>query len=498
MAGFDGVEMKILVIDDDPMILGSVGDFLKGQGYQVHLASSGTQGIDAVRQNAYDIVITDVQMPDVDGFEVLREVRRLSPGTETMIITGYRETENAFRAMQEGAFDFFTKPLKVQDLHASLQRTVRFRALRREKDRVQERLNRAGREARQRHGLSAIVGESPTIRAVRQQIRQVSESETTTVLISGETGAGKELVAQAIHYQSARAGAPFVAVDCSSVPEALFESAFYGHEKGAFTDAREARKGHFELADGGTLFLDEIGDMDAGMQVKLLRTLEERRVRPVGGSREIPVDVRVVSATNRDLQKAVAEGRFREDLLYRLNVFSIHAPSLRERAEDILPLAEHFLARYARELRRPIHGITPEAARLLEAHPFPGNVRELRNLMERVAILCRDGRVTPADLRFDSPHEEDATPGVGGASVVREAPRLPYGNRLEQVVRALPDEDLGLAAFEEILVREAFRRSEGNRAQTARLLGISRIALRSRIRKYGLSPEAFQDRDTEQ
>jgi len=475
-------EFTILVIDDDPSILRSLGDFLKGQGYRVTLASCGTEGIEAVRRETYDIVITDVQMPDVDGFEVLREVRRVSPGTETMVITGVRETENAFRAMQEGVFDFFTKPLRVDNLHTSLQRTVRFRALRREKDRIQERLDLAGREARKSHGLSAIVWESPAIRAVREQIRQVSESDATTVLICEETGTGKELVAQAIHYESARAGGPFVAVDCSSVPEALFESAFYGHEKGAFTDARTARKGHFELADRGTLFLDEIGDMDAGMQVKLLRTLEGRRVRPVGGSREIPVDVRVVSATNRDLKKAVAEGRFREELFYRLNVFSIHAPSLRERPEDILPLAEYFLDRYAREMRKPIGGFSPEAVDLLQAHPFPGNIRHLRNLIERAAILCATDQVTPRDLQ-DTDHTYRVgmimNTGIGAGQAGSATPADPAGD--------IPKADaLNLAALERAAICEALRLCEGNKARAAVLLGISRQALLRKLESYNL------------
>ena len=476
-------KLTILVIDDDPSILASVGDFLKGQGYHVRLATTGAEGLTALKKQPYDIVITDVRMPDMDGFDVLREVRQMSQGAEVMIITGYRETENAFRAMQEGAFDFFTKPLKVEDLHASLQRTVRFQSLRREKDRVQARLDRADTEARQRHGLSVIVGEGPAVRTMREKIRQVAAADATTVLVRGETGAGKELVARAIHYESARAGGPFVAVNCSAIPETLFESAFYGHEKGAFTDAREARKGHFELADKGTLFLDEIGDMDAGMQVKLLRTLEERRIRPVGGSREIPVDVRVVSATNRDLQKAVAEGRFREDLLYRLNVFTIHTPSLRERPEDILPLAEFFLDRYARELRKPICGFAPEAVDLLQAHPFPGNVRELRNLIERAAILCATDQVMPGDLH-DTAHtyptgmvmDTGIRPDQAGSA------RPPAGS-----TAGIPQSDtLDLAVLERAAISEALRRCDGNKARASVLLGISRQALLRRMEAHNL------------
>ena len=244
----------------------------------------------------------------------------------------------------------------MRELSASLERTARFHVLRREKERVEERLDRIGAEAREQYGLSAIIGEGPGIRAVKDMIREVSQSDLTTVLISGETGTGKELAARAIHYESGRADGPFVAVDCSAIPGSLLESQFYGHVKGAFTDARQAHQGFFEQADGGTLFLDEIGDMDLGMQAALLRTLQERRVRPLGGSKEIAVNVRVVSATNQDLSGAISEGRFREDLFYRLNTFSIRIPPLRERVEDILPIARHFLEICERDLHKSIEG----------------------------------------------------------------------------------------------------------------------------------------------
>ena len=336
------------------------------------------------------------------------------------------------------------------------------------------------------------MGESRAICEVREQVRQVCQSGDTTVLICGETGTGKELVARAIHTESARAGGPFVPVNCSAVPEALFESEFYGHEQGAFTDARRARKGHFEQADGGTLFLDEIGDMDLGMQRKLLRTLEEKCIRRVGGSREVAVDVRVVSATNRDLSGMVREGVFREDLFYRLNVFTIRVPLLRERLEDILPLAQYFLSRYAEEMRKSIQGFAPEAVALLEAYPFPGNVRELNNTIERAAILCGNGQV-----RAD--HLQDLTAGAGGLSDSRRqtAPACagaPAGRHavpceaegLPATLDVAGVESLNLAALERQAVGEAIRRCDGNQTRAARLLGISRNTLRRRIKAYGL------------
>jgi len=463
------VEMAVLVIDDDPAVLRSIAHFLADRGHRVSQAQSGPAGLEILERDPIDMVITDVKMPGMDGFEVLREVRRISPGTEVIMVTAFGDIENAVRAMREGAFDFFPKPIKMQDLHAALQRTVRFQALRREKDRYRERLDRLGTEARQRYGLSAITGKSPTIQKVRDLIEQVCQTDATSVLVCGETGTGKELVARAIHYESVRTGGPFVAVDCSAIPDSLVESEFYGHVKGAFTDARQHRQGHFVQADGGTLFLDEIGDMDMAAQAKLLRTLEERRIRPVGGSKEIPVDVRVVSATNRDLPEAVSRGAFREDLYYRLNAFTIQIPALRERPEDILPLAEHFLQRYVREMRKPVGEFTPEAASLLEAHPFPGNVRELRNLVERAVILSQTDRVTPDNLEFD---------------------RSLHHTYLQHLISKVQTPDLNLAAIEKAVIRQALLRCGGNQVHAAELLGISRDALRRRMALYGLmNPE---------
>ena len=482
MSGPD-LRMDILVIDDDPKIRSTLETYLKDRGHRVSLAADGEAGLACLRSRPADIAIVDVRMPGMDGFEVLQEARQISPGTDVIIITGYREIENAFRAMREGAFDFFTKPLKVQELSASLQRTTRFRALRREKDRVQERLERLDKEVRLRFGASEILGNSPAIQSVRSQILQVAQTHNTAVLIYGETGTGKELAARAVHAESARAGGPFVAVNCSALPESLVQSAFYGHEKGAFTDARESRKGYFEMADGGTLFLDEIGDMPLGMQMSLLRTLEERLVRRLGGAEEIPVNIRVVSATNRDLPQAVSRGGFRADLLYRLNTVSIRIPPLRERPEDILCLAEHFLHRYAEEMRKPVHDFTPEAAVRLNAHPFPGNVRELKNMLERAVIFCQDDHVTPEDLGLpDQMRRSDSLPGGDDAPVAADFSQIP---------------DLTLAAFEAGLIREALRRSKGNLSRTARLLGISREMLRTRMRHHGLSADVPQDCPTD-
>lgn len=473
MSVSDQIEMNILVIDDDFEILKSLGNFLKSQNHRVHLSSNGQTGLEILKRENIDILITDVVMPQMDGFEILRQARHISPDTETMMITAHKDLENAFRAMREGAVDFFTKPLKVQDLHASLQRTVRFRTLSREKKRAQERLHQIDQVARQRYGLDAIVGESLAIKQVKAQITQVAASDLTTVLIQGETGTGKEMVAHAVHYESQRAHGPFVAVDCSAIPETLLENEFYGHEKGAFTDAKQIHRGYFEQADGGTLFLDEIGDMNLSMQAKLLRTLEERSIRRVGSTKEMPVDVRIISATNRDLAQAVSQRQFRADLYHRLNVFCIYMPSLQQRTADIIPLAQHFLTRFAREMRKSILGFTPEATASLSAHVFTGNVRMLRNTIERACILCQSEHITSADLQdsvSNLPHPVQSNP----AQTNPPHTKIPWS----QIT------SLNIETLEQEAIVEALYRSNDNYALAANMLGISEKALYRRRKKY--------------
>ena len=472
----DQVSMTVLVIDDDAHIRSSIGKFLIARGHTVIEAADGEKGVEVVESQAVDIVITDVKMPGMDGLEVLRRVQSVSPETEVIVITGVKEAENAFRALREGAFDFFNKPFKVEDLNAAIQRTVRYQVLRKEKDRMQDRLDQFVAQERERSGLNAIIGESEVVVKMKAQIKQVAATGHTTVLIIGETGTGKELVARAVHSESDRAGGPFIPVNCSAIPGNLFESAFFGHKQGAFTDAKTDQKGHFELADGGTLFLDEIGDMPLEMQVRLLRTLEDRCIRPVGGSSEIPVDVRVVAATNRALTAAVEEGNFREDLYYRLNVFTIQVPPLRERAGDVLFLARHFLADYARDLRKPLMRFSRGAEDLLQQQVFPGNVRMLKNAVERAAILCGDGEVDAEDLGFDLVENSSLT----------EISSMPAERVVDQVVQSLSEKQMNLPAVEKALIQEALRRTGGNQAHAAEILGISRMVLRYRMKRCGL------------
>ncbi len=470
------VSMTVLVVDDDAHIRSSIGKFLIARGHTVIEAADGEKAVEVVKSQAVDIVITDVKMPGMDGFEVLRRVRSIAPEIEAIVITGVKESENAFRALREGAFDFFSKPFKVEDLNVAIQRTVRYQTLRKEKDRVQAWLDQFEAQERERNSLNAIIGESEVVVKMKAQIQQVAATGHTTVLIVGETGTGKELVARAVHSESDRAHGPFIPVNCSAIPGNLFESAFLGHKEGAFTDAEANQKGHFELADGGTLFLDEIGDMPLEMQVRLLRMLEERCIRPVGSSDEIPVDVRVVAATNRSLTVAVEEGNFREDLYYRLNVFVIQVPPLRERVGDILVLARHFLADYARDLRKPSMRFSKEAEEFLQRQVFPGNVRMLKNTVERAAILCVDREINADDLGFDFVER----------SPTAKTSSMPAESIVEQVVRSLSDEQMNWPAVEKALIQEALRRTSGNQAHAAEILGISRMVLRYRMKRCGL------------
>lgn len=460
------VSLTILVVDDDDDVLRSISNFLEARGHEVLRATRGERGLDLVRARRVDIVITDVRMPDMDGYEVLKRVRSLQPGIEVIVVTGYGEVQHAVRAMKEGAFDFFTKPVEPDLLSSALERTIRFQQVRRERELYRDRLHRL--EGSDTRSLEAIIGESDAIRKVKSQIRQVSEAAGTTVLITGETGTGKELVARAIHSQSDRRDQAFIAVDCSTIPAELAESELYGHRKGSFTGALEDRRGHFELAEGGSLFLDEIGELPVDLQAKLLRTLEERTVRRVGDHRETPVDVRVISATNRDLSESIREGAFREDLFYRLNTFVIELPPLRERRDDIPLIARHFLSRFANELHKPVRDLAPDVLESLTRHEYPGNIRELRNLIERAAILATSDRIELRDLQYDRSHRSDAH----ASTASNETPR----------------DDLSLARVERETIEEALRRTGGNQSEAARLLDISRDALRRRMANHGLLP----------
>jgi len=413
-----------------------------------------------------DAVVLDLRLGAEDGLEVLKRLRAEEPALPVIMLTGHGTIEHAVQATRLGAFDFMLKPPDLDHLGIVLERALEHTRLRREVD-----------EAR-REKLPPIIGESPGLRRALQRLEKAGRSASATILVRGETGSGKGLLARWLHAHSARAEGPFVELNCSAIPEQLLESELYGHEKGAFTDAKRFKKGLFELADGGALFLDEIGEMTPGLQAKLLHVLETRTFRRVGGGSDITVDVRVIAATHRDLQKAVAEGRFREDLYFRLNVVPIEVPPLRERPEDVRPLVEHFIAQFCRELARPPVRLHPEALRVMLDYAWPGNVRELRNLVERVVLLEAEDEIRPEHLP-----SELTGPRPGARAAASAAGVFPPG-----VVRPLVE-------VERMAIEHALGVCGGNKTLAAKQLGISRQTLRTKIREYALGDDAEEAGD---
>jgi len=455
----------ILVVDDEHLIRWSLEQQLRREGYGVLLAESGAEALQKAQADAPDLVLLDVRLPDADGLEILERLRVANPEAPVIMITAHGGVESAVRAMKLGAHDYVSKPFNMEELTLTVRKALETRALRREVTRLHTEQQEGAR-------LEDIVGVSRVVQELRLLIQRIAESDATTVLLEGESGTGKDLVARVIHFHSGRARRPFLTVNCVALPEHLLESELFGHEKGAFTDAKTLKKGLFEQADGGTVYLDEIGDMKPGLQAKLLRLIEEKSFRRVGGVRDLRVDVRIIAATNRDLSRALGAEEFRKDLYYRLKVFPIHLSPLREHPEDILPLALCFISRFNREMRREILDIHPEAQACLQRYPWPGNVRELRNVIERAMILA-SGDVLKV---------EHLPPEIGSGQA-ETLSALPIPAKTAPI--ALPQEGLRLEEVERDLVRQALQATEGNQVRAARLLGISRDALRTRMKKFG-------------
>jgi len=456
----------ILVVDDEHLIRWSLEQQLRREGYSILLGETGAQALQIAQDELPDLVLLDVRLPDADGLQVLQRLRATHPEALVIMITAHGGVDSAVRAMKLGAHDYIIKPFDMDELKLTIKKALETKTLRRDVARFQ---------AEQREGsrLDDIVGSSQAARDLKTLIRRIAESDATTVLLEGESGTGKDLVARVIHFESARVKAPFMAVNCVALPEHLLESELFGHEKGAFTDARALKKGLFEQADGGTVYLDEIGDMRPGLQAKLLRLIEEKTFRRVGGLKDMRADVRIIAATNRELGKAMQEELFRKDLYFRLKVFPIHIPPLREHPEDILPLATFFIARFNREMRRGVLGLHPDAQACLKAYSWPGNVRELRNVIERGMILAGG----------DTLCVEHLLPEIAPVATPSPEPR-------RAVPVSLPADGLRLGEVERDLVRQALEATEGNQVRAARLLGISRDALRNRMKKFGLLPSA--------
>ena len=442
--------LNMLIVEDDMGLRPALEEFFGRRDFDVTGTGTVADSVRVLEELSVAVVLLDIQLPDGSGLEVLRRAIDIDPETAVIMMTAFPEIKTAVKSMQEGAMDFVVKPYDVAELKLAVNRALELRSLRRS-------VQRLDHEKRSRGESSEILGESPAIQRLRGEIAKVAEADSP-VLITGPTGTGKELVADAIHSGSRRSGSPLVKVNCSAFSEHLLESELFGHEKGAFTDAKEARAGFFEMADGGTLFLDEISEMKPGLQAKLLRVVEGQPFRRVGGNREIRTDVRVLAATNRRLEESVKRGEFREDLYFRLNVFQLRVPPLEERGEDVILLAQFFLDRSVRALRKARLTLSPESKELLQAYHWPGNVRELRNVMERAAILCEEPEVTPASL----PHELQST------GFVKQRARTGAGD--------LPS----LADIERQYIDHVTRLVDGNISEASRILGISRNTLKAK------------------
>jgi DNA-binding NtrC family response regulator len=467
----------LLVVDDERTLRFSIGEWARDEGYAPLEAASGREALELARERGVDAVVLDLKLADEDGLRVLRELRDNDPTLPVVMLTGHGTVEQAVRAIQLGAYDFMLKPPDLSHLGLVLERALEHSRLRQEVSRLRQ--SGAGRVE--------IVGGSDGLKLALSRLERAAKASASTVLLYGETGSGKELMARYLHEKSARAAGPFVELNCSAIPEQLLESELYGHERGAFTDAKRFKKGLFELADHGTLFLDEIGEMAPQLQAKLLRVLETRTFRRVGGSADITVDVRVVAATHRDLAKLVSEGRFREDLYFRLNVVPVHVPPLRERVADIQPLAEHFVARFCRELGRPTAQLHPAALDRLQAYRWPGNVREVRNVIERVLLLEADDEIRAEHLPPEmTGHPLGGTRAEhGSGTLAGAAPVDPFP---AGAVRPL-------AELEKMAIEHALRVCDGNKTRAASMLGIARQTLRTKLKEYAIGDDA-EDAET--
>jgi DNA-binding NtrC family response regulator len=442
-------KIKVLVVDDEAIVREALRDWLSDAGHQVLTAENGYQSLQIIEKEKPRVAIVDLVMPGMDGIELLKRAKEISPGIEVILITAYASIPTAIAAMKEGANDYIEKPFSPERVEILIEKLVKHQRLVEENISLRQKL-------KQRYRFEDIITKSPKMQQLIELIKVVAKSNAT-ILITGDSGTGKELVARAIHSQSYRKGKPFVPVSCAALPESLLESELFGHEKGAFTGAHDQRKGKIEFANLGTLFLDEIGEMSPNIQVHLLRVLEEREFSRVGGNELIKVDARVVSATNRDMKKAVASGQFREDLYYRLNVVTIDLPQLRERREDILLLAEHFLRKFAAENQKEVGYLSPEVTDFLLKYQWPGNVRELENTIERAVILAQNPEIQLADLlQKSSPLVDSASPGRSLKEVERN-----------HIISVLNE-------------------TGANYTKAARILGISRATIYSKAKAYGL------------
>jgi DNA-binding NtrC family response regulator len=449
---------RILIVDDEKAIRWSLGEALTSAEYEVSEAANGLGAVKKFEEDPVDCVILDLKLPDIDGLKVLKRIKELDPDVSVIMMTAYGEVETAVEAVRGGAYDFIQKPFQLEKMKVAIRNALESSGLRAE-------IGDLRRKEREAYNFKNFVGRSAVMQEVFEKIKKIGASRASTILIQGESGTGKELVARAVH-ECSGAQFPFLEINCAALPETLLESELFGHEKGAFTDAKFRKKGLFELAEGGTIFLDEIGEMGITLQSRLLRVIENKTFRRVGGVKDLRVNTRVISATNRDLKRAIEEGKFRSDLYYRLQVIPINLAPLRERTEDIVPLANHFIGMFNREFKKNVKKVRPAVGKLLEAYRWPGNVRELKNVIERAMLLEAEDELLPEHLPPEIAQGETPVTPAG------------TGKNLDDLY------PMSLESMEKILIEKTLAESAGNKSKAARVLGISRQTLREKIKLY--------------
>jgi two-component system, NtrC family, response regulator AtoC len=475
---------KVLLVDDDKLTLRLLGEMCRDAGYTTMEAACGTDAVRLAHEESPDIILLDLQLPDESGLEIFAQLKNSGCPASVIMMTDDPQIAEFKAAVQGGVYDFVGKPINVEEVGITIGNAL-------EASRLRQEVEHLRHEVRRRTAYREVIGTSEKMMKLMDFVHKVAKSEATTILIQGESGTGKDLIAKSIHFDSRRENCPFVAINCSAIPENLIEAELFGHERGAFTDAKAMKRGLFEAADGGTLFLDEVGELSPIFQAKLLRVLEDQGVRRVGSLREIQVDVRVIAASNRDLAKAVQEGYFRQDLYYRLAIISIFIPPLREHKEDIPALVDFFVSLYNRKFRKSVTGISDQAMKLLMAHDWPGNVRELRNAMERAMIL-EEGKMLRADYLPIASSNLQMTPRLSDGPLAPLPVRgLAHAGRVIPSL-AIPEGGTSLEDVERSLVELALQKANGNQAQAAQLLDIGRDAFRYKMKKFGLMPPELE------
>ncbi len=459
------VKLKILVVDDEKLIRWSFRQNLEEEGYEVFTASNGEEGLELLKQELPDLVILDIRLPGKDGIEVLKEIKEINPGTLVVMMTAHGSIETAVQAMKEGAYDYISKPVQFEELNLITGKALKT-------IRLQEEISWLRYRESDRGGTPNIIGKSDIMKNLCDLLQKVSAGEAVTILLEGESGTGKDLFARTIHQLSQRQSNPFLDINCSAMQDTLVESELFGYEKGAFTDAKTLKKGLCEMGNGGTIYLDEIAEVSPGTQAKLLKFIENKCFKRVGGIKDIFVDVRIIAATNKNLGEAVSRGAFREDLYFRLKVIPITLPPLRERREDIPLLADYFISSFNKELKKQVRGINDDAADLMRSYHWPGNVRELKNVIERIMLLESDETILPEHLPLE----------ISSTQKVSENTKT-----MKSLGLAMPDTGVSLEGVEKELLEKALDKAQGNQTHAARLLDLSRDTLRYRMKKFGLS-----------